>query len=88
MNLLYAYFYDSFPETISGVNLTIKMNEFTLYTHIYNTFPETISGINLTIEMNEFTLYIYIYIMKNCHSTHLFTSSLSSGHLQIWVNLL
>ena len=86
MNSLYAYIYNSFPETISGVNLTIKMNEFTLYSYIYNSLPETISGVNLTIKMNEFTLYIYI--MNNCHSTHLFTSLLSSGHLQIQVNLL
>ena len=56
-----------------------------LYTYIYNSFPETISGVNLTIEMKEFTLYVYV---MNKYSTHLFTSSLSGGHLQIQVNLL
>ena len=58
---IYIYIYNSFPETISGVNLNIKMNELTPYTYTYNPFPETISGVNLTIKMNEFTLNIHIY---------------------------
>ena len=33
-------------------------------------------------------LYTHKYIMNNRHITHLFTSSLSGGHLQIQVNLI
>ena len=58
-----------------------------LCTYIYNSFPETISGVNLVIKMNKFTLYALIHDEQH-HSTHLFTSSLFGGHLQIQVNLL
>ena len=32
---MHIYIYNSFPETISGVNLIIKVKEFTLCIHIY-----------------------------------------------------
>ena len=40
--------------------------------------------VNSVIQAKEFTLYI----IDSYHNTHLFTGSLSSGHLQIWSNLL
>ena len=73
----------SVPEIMLRVNLIIYVKEFTLYI-LHNSFPETITGVNLVMKVKEFTLYI----LNNYCNTHLFTSSLSSGHLQIRLNLL
>ena len=66
------------------VNLIIYVKEFTFLYILHNSFPETITGVNLIMKVKEFTLYI----LNNYHSTHLFTNLLSSGHLQIQLNLL
>ena len=74
---------NSIPEIMLRVNLIIYVKEFTLYI-LHNSFPETITGVNLIMKLKEFTLYI----LNNYCNTHLFTSSLSSGHLQIQLNSL